>query len=189
MNKDELRKQYSQKRKELTPEEISAYSDAIFHQLSKINIWESNNYMTYYPIENKNEVNTQELISELWKQKKKVFLPKIEGEEMVAISYTPNSILEKNNLNIEEPLNGTLIEPNKIEVFFIPMLICDQYGNRVGYGKGYYDKYLHRASTQALKIGLNFFPPIQEKIENATHDIPLDYCVTPNEVLSFTPKS
>ena len=68
---------------------------------------------------------------------------------------------------------------------FPPLLYCDDSGNRVGYGKGFYDGFFENLDKDVKKIGVNFFPP-KENIEDVFQkDVPLDYLVTPVEVLSF----
>ena len=68
----------------------------------------------------------------------------------------------------------------------VPLLYCDNQGNRVGYGKGFYDNFLKNINSDVLKIGINYFSP-QEKIDDIRkEDIPLDYLVTPTEILSFS---
>ncbi|WP_332020468.1 5-formyltetrahydrofolate cyclo-ligase, partial [Kaistella sp.] len=66
-----------------------------------------------------------------------------------------------------------------------PLLYCDQQGNRVGYGKGYYDGFFETVNVETLKIGISFFGPDEEIDDLRENDIPLDYLVTPAEVLSF----
>jgi len=94
----------------------------------------------------------------------------------------------KNKWNILEPKYSNKTNNKDLEVVFIPLIICDFKGNRIGYGKGFYDKFLAKCSKSILKIGLNFFEPILEEIINEKHDITLDYLVTPSRIVSFLPK-
>ncbi len=189
MKKQEIREKYIEKRNQLSLEEVENWSDNIFHELSKNDIWEFENYMCYYPIPERKEVDTRTLIQELLKLQKKVFLPKVKGKEMEAVSYTSDTVLVHNQWGIPEPEKGTLISAEKIEIIFVPMVICDHVGNRIGYGKGYYDKFLSQASSDIIKIGLSFFQPLEEIIPTEPFDIPLNYCVTPTRVVSFGSKS
>lgn len=98
---------------------------------------------------------------------------------------TDNTVLKKSLYGIPEPIDGIEIAPNKIDVVFIPLLAFDNMGNRVGYGKGFYDQFLSECNPDVIKIGLSFFEPepfIEDVNEN---DIPLNYCVTPNKVFYF----
>ena len=77
-----------------------------------------------------------------------------------------------------------MVSPSKIEVVFVPLLAYDKSGNRVGFGKGFYDSYLSKLKPEVIKIGLSFYPP-EETIQPQTHDVPLDYCITPEKVFTF----
>ena len=67
--------------------------------------------------------------------------------------------METNDWGIDEPKGGKIISPDKIDVVFVPLLACDYRGNRIGYGGGYYDRFLAQCKPDVLKIGLSFFPP------------------------------
>ena len=90
-----------------------------------------------------------------------------------------------NSWNIPEPENGIAISTEQIEVVFIPLLAFDLRGNRVGYGKGFYDDFLNNCSKDTLKIGLSFFEAEANIADVEPHDIPLDYCVTPTKIYTF----
>ena len=99
--------------------------------------------------------------------------------------YEKNILIKKNNLGIPEPLNGNKIKTKLIEVVFVPLIIVDKIGNRVGYGKGYYDRFLNKCDKKVIKVGLSFFDII-EKIEDTTHnDIRLNFCITPKKIIKF----
>jgi 5-formyltetrahydrofolate cyclo-ligase len=70
---------------------------------------------------------------------------------------TDGTVIKKNHVNIPEPIDGIEISTNKIELVFVPLLAFDKQGHRVGYGKGFYDKFLSECSNKTLKIGLSFF--------------------------------
>jgi 5-formyltetrahydrofolate cyclo-ligase len=94
--------------------------------------------------------------------------------------------LKLNKYQIYEPINSQKIDPYVLEVCFTPLLAFDLLGHRVGYGKGFYDRFFTTCKKDLIKIGLSFFDPI-EKIEN-THkeDVPLDICVSPSKNYVFT---
>lgn len=77
------------------------------------------------------------------------------------------------------------MEPKKIEVVFVPLLAFDKQGNRVGYGKGFYDRFLKQCKTDVVKIGLSLFDAEEEIEDVLENDIPLDYCITPNKIHEF----
>ncbi|MDP5026727.1 MAG: 5-formyltetrahydrofolate cyclo-ligase, partial [Flavobacterium sp.] len=85
-----------------------------------------------------------------------------------------------------EPIDGLEVPDAKIDVVFVPLLAYDKQGNRVGYGKGFYDNFLNKCKPETIKIGLSFFPP-EEKIDDVSEsDVKLDFCVTPDAIFSFT---
>ena len=98
---------------------------------------------------------------------------------------TDNTVIKKNNYNIPEPVDGIEISSNKINVVFVPLLAFDKAGNRVGYGKGFYDTFLAECNPKTLKIGLSFFEAENQIEDVFKNDVTLDYCVTPNEIYSF----
>ena len=103
---------------------------------------------------------------------------------MIHYLLTDNTTLRKNEYNIPEPVDGMTITSQLINVVFIPLLAFDTKGNRIGYGKGFYDRFLSECKPETLKIGLSFFEA-EEEIEATINDIKLDYCSTPNKVFQF----
>jgi 5-formyltetrahydrofolate cyclo-ligase len=105
--------------------------------------------------------------------------------DMEAVSCHADTIFEANAINILEPLENEIIHPGDIDLVLIPMLVCDVNGNRVGYGKGYYDRYLSRCRKDCIKVGVSYFEPI-DIIEDAnSFDIPLNFCITPQQAYVF----
>jgi 5-formyltetrahydrofolate cyclo-ligase len=104
---------------------------------------------------------------------------------MTHFLLTDNTKIKKNQYNIPEPIDGLEVQTNKIDIVFVPLLAFDKTGHRVGYGKGFYDKFLSECKPETIKIGLSFFEP-EEKIDDIIEDdMNLDYCVTPNSVYKF----
>ena len=104
---------------------------------------------------------------------------------MTHFLMTDNTKIKKNEYNIPEPVDGIEVPSTKIEVVFIPLLAFDKNGHRVGYGKGFYDKFLSECKTETIKIGLSFFEAaalIEDVFEG---DVQLDFCVTPDRVYKF----
>ena len=104
---------------------------------------------------------------------------------MTHFLLTDNTKIKKNNYNIPEPINGIEIKSEQLEVVFLPLLAYDKVGNRIGYGKGFYDRFLANCNPKILKIGLSFFEAEIEIFEASNKDVRLDYCVTPHEVFRF----
>jgi 5-formyltetrahydrofolate cyclo-ligase len=92
----------------------------------------------------------------------------------------------ENKWGIPEPVDGEKCFPEVFDFVFVPLLVCDQYGNRIGYGKGFYDAFLKKCKKSCKFIGLSHFELEQERIEDILEtDIPLHYCITPTKVHSF----
>ena len=102
---------------------------------------------------------------------------------MKSYIFNEETLLKKNKYDIPEPINGKEFKEN-IDVIFIPLLAYDKKGNRVGYGKGFYDRFLRTQKNNIIKVGLSFFGP-EEIVEKKEFDQRLDYCVTPEKVFSF----
>ncbi len=118
---------------------------------------------------------------------KEVVVPKIAAaEQLQHFLLTDQTRFQKNALGISEPVSGIEIEALKIDVVFVPLLAFDNKGNRVGYGKGYYDRFLARCKPDCIKIGLSFFEEEQDSFIIEPTDIPLDYCVTPEQLYDFS---
>jgi 5-formyltetrahydrofolate cyclo-ligase len=93
-------------------------------------------------------------------------------------------VIKPNIWSIPEPEGGVQIQDNQIEVVFVPLLAFDIKGHRVGYGKGFYDIFLKNCPN-AIKIGLSFFEAETTLEDQKAYDIPLDYCITPNQIYHF----
>lgn len=188
MNKDAYRKKYRLLRSQLSENQIKKYSLAIANHLEDLPIWEATYYHLFLTISKQKEVDTQPIISLLKKRDKKIVIPKSEKNgDLTHFLWTDNMVLKTNQWHILEPQKGQIISENTMEVVFVPLLAYDQKGNRIGYGKGYYDLFLSKCSAEAVKIGLSFFDPLRELIPAEPHDIPLDYVVTPYQSFYFPP--
>lgn len=187
MDKKELRNQYMQLRAELSQTQQEEKSLQIANQLLKMPIWNLKTYHIFLPIQRMNEVNTEYILNILYGKDKDVVLPKMNKEQQSLNHFllTEQTILKKNSWGIVEPQGGFEVSALKVDVVFVPLLAYDKKGNRVGYGGGYYDRFLRECRPDVLKIGVSFFPP-EEKIEGISEfDIPLDYCVTPLDIFKF----
>ncbi|WP_445710550.1 5-formyltetrahydrofolate cyclo-ligase [Flavobacterium sp.] len=187
MIKKEIRKKYKAEREKLTFEEIEEKSLAIANQLLRLDIWEKIYFHIFLPIEEQKEVNTEYILQILAGKDKEVIVSKSNFETitMTHILLTDNTRIKKNTYNIPEPVNGIEVPSSKIDVVFIPLLAYDEEGNRVGYGKGFYDNFLKECKPETIKIGLSFFDP-EKLIEDIyINDIKLDFCVTDKNAYHF----
>jgi 5-formyltetrahydrofolate cyclo-ligase len=93
--------------------------------------------------------------------------------------------LGRNKYDIPEPIHGKIVPALEIDAVFIPLLGFDVNGNRVGYGKGFYDRFLSECRPDVVKIGLSFFDPVEKINDLNKYDIPLDLCITPGKIWDF----
>ncbi|SHG71283.1 5-formyltetrahydrofolate cyclo-ligase [Winogradskyella jejuensis] len=187
MTKAQLRKKYKTLRQKLSFDEIEDKSLAIANQLLQLNIWELDFYHIFLSIEEQKEINTEYILNILAGKDKNIVVSKSNFEDysMSHFLLTDNTKLKKNEYKIPEPVNGIPIQPEQIDVVFVPLLGFDIKGNRIGYGKGFYDRFLSECKPETLKIGLSFFEAETKEFEILENDIKLDYCVSPNKIYSF----
>ena len=187
MLKTELRKKYKALRNNLSEELIDHLSMAIANKLIKLPIWDASFYHIFLTIEEQKEVNTDYILNILSGKDKHIVLSKSDFETNIMTHYllTDNTVIKKNDYNIPEPVDGIEITNNKIEVVFVPLLAFDKKGHRVGYGKGFYDKFLADCKPDTIKIGLSFFEAEDDINDVFKGDVTLDYCVTPEKVYGF----
>jgi len=186
MLKPDLRLHYIQLRKDLSEEQIAASSLAIANKLLELPIWDFDYFHLFLPISEKKEIDTSLVLSILQGKDKNVIISKMQGESLIHFLLTDNTLLIKNKWNVPEPISGIRMDPAQIEVVFVPLLAFDVCGNRVGYGKGYYDRFLKECNADVIKVGLSLFEAEKEIEDVIESDIPLDYCVTPNEIYTFS---
>ena len=187
MNKSDLRRKYKELRIKLSEEEIEELSLKIANNLLKLEIWHLDFYHLFLSIAEQKEVNTEYVLHILQGKDKNVVISKtdIKNHRLNHFLLTDTTKIIKNRWDIPEPEGGIEISPEKLDLVFIPLLAFDKAGNRIGYGKGYYDRFLDSCKPDVIKIGLSFFEA-EEEIKEIYHtDVALDYCVTPNEVYQF----
>lgn len=196
MTKAELRRQYLQKRKALTSDQVDQRSKQISRLFFRLVAERgfSNAPATihvFLPIRRQNEVDTWPIIRSIWENYSRVKLavPLTDVVEHKLIHYplSPQTALVQNRWGILEPspTGQQPLSPITFDVVLVPLLAFDQQGQRVGYGGGYYDRFLAECRPDCLTIGLSFFEPI-ERIENTeATDIPLKVCVTAESLYFF----
>ena len=184
MNKKALRALYRQKRASIPPEQQAQLSQQIAKQTLLLPIWDKRVFHSFLSIPSFGEVDTEPLIRLLQERGKTLVVSRtvMEAVRMEHFRYDPSQIQADNKWHIPEPQGGIPIKSEEIEVVFVPLLAYDTKGNRVGYGKGFYDNFLAECKSETLKIGLSFFPA-EPHIEDVREgDIPLDYVVTPEGI-------
>jgi len=187
MTKAQLRKKYKSLRNTLTPKVIDNYSLAIANQVLKLDIWQHKFYHIFLSIESQKEVNTDYILNILSGKDKNIIISKSNFTTNTLENYllTDTTTLKLNEYNIPEPIDGIKIDNSLIDVVFIPLLAYDLNGNRVGYGKGFYDRFLNQCRPDTIKIGLSFFDPEIIIDDFTPDDVSLDFCINCKNNLSF----
>lgn len=186
MTKKELRKLYKQKRKTLSNDKVFTLSKAIFHRfIEKFDVKNGQHIHLFLTIKELKEVETSFFIDYFFDKKVRLYVPKIVNDKLISVEIDKNSIYKKNEWNITEPISNEESKLVKYDYVITPLLYSDLSGNRVGYGKGYYDAFFHQLDKDILKIGINFFEPNESIDDVRADDVSLDYLVTPIKVLSF----
>ena len=186
MDKSQIRKQYKSFREGLSKIQIQNRSISIANRCLELPIWDKQIMHIFLSIENQKEIDTSFLLTLLQGKDKEIVIPKIiDSVRLQHFLLTDHTLFKKNSLGIPEPVSGIEIKPSIIDVVFIPLLSFDSKGNRVGYGKGYYDRFLLNCKEECLKIGLSFFEEEQCVFDVEDTDIPLDFCVTPKQIYQY----
>lgn len=187
MTKQELRAKYKSLRQKLTPTDVEVQSLAVANRLLHLPIWDKTYYHLFLTIEQQKEIHTDPILHILSGKDKEIVVAKSHFEDFSMTHYllTDNTKLKLNSYGIPEPVDGIEVPPKKIDVVFVPLLAFDQNGNRLGYGKGFYDRFLSECREDVVKVGLSVFEAEDEPIDATGNDVKLDYCVTPLMVYKF----
>lgn len=188
MTKKELRIKYKALRQAMPIEEAEEKSLAIANKLLTLDIWDKIYYHLFLTMETQKEVHTDYILHILQGKDKEVIVSRSDFESCSMVHYllTDNTKLAISTYGIPEPVEGIEVPSNKVDVVFVPLLAFDSKGHRVGYGKGFYDRFLMECKPDVIKIGLSFFEAEEELIAVNPTDVPLDFCVTPGKVYAFT---
>ena len=189
MTKEHLRKLYKEKRKALTDIEKLKLDDLMLIHFQLLPLDVPAHIMSYVPFEKMNEFDPQTIIDYCYfkNQHQQLFYPVVNpnSDEMKCVLVDDNSTFEPNKYGILEPVNAVTISPEELDWVLMPLLCFDVIGHRVGYGKGYYDRFLNLCREDVIKIGFSYFDAIP-LIEDSNYlDVKLDYCVTPTRMYQF----
>ena len=180
---------YKEKRMQLSEAERSKRDDLMLIQFQTVKLPFLQSLLSYWPIEENNEPNTHLFTGYLKFRNPeiKVCYPVSDFATMTmqAIATDIDTPFEKRNLNIHEPDEGIPVPVIEIEMVFVPLVAFDQKGYRVGYGKGFYDKYLAGCADDCIKAGFSYFDPVNSIDDRHEFDVPLDLCITPQNVYVF----
>ena len=188
MQKNELRNILKSERNNLSKTEIENISQAVIKHLLRGFKWQGTLVNIFLPIQKNKELNLYPLIEKIALLKGTVTLNRTNftTKEMTPIHYQSDLQIKKNEYGIPEPVNGVEIEINEIDVVIVPMLGFNANGHRLGYGGGFYDRFLSQTKAACIKIGVcHTAEPITiQNIENT--DISLDFLISPNGIRQFS---
>lgn len=187
MNKQALRKQALDARTALPEADFQKRSQQIAnHFFDSIDLSAIKVLHTYLPVISKKEPDTWQIINRIKSINPaiRISIPKISGDLVKNYFLEGADQLEINKFGISEPAFGEETNDEAIDIVLVPLLAADIKGNRIGYGKGYYDRFLSACRKDCVKIGLSLFDPI-DHIPAEAHDIPLDKLITPQGIISF----
>jgi 5-formyltetrahydrofolate cyclo-ligase len=177
MKKAEIRKIGLAQRTQLAEKEFLERSQRVIETLAPL-LTPGKTIASFKAIPHQNEINLDSLVGNF-------AFPRVisaaEGSMEMAFSKT----FTNSAWGIPEPVGGTVVQPTDFDIVLIPLLAFDKYGHRVGYGKGFYDRYLVNCRPDCLKIGISLFDPVDLIEEVESHDIPLDIAICPSKLYDF----
>lgn len=183
MKKADLRKIYKEKRQQLTSLEIEDLQENIYQQIYDLDISNLETVHVFLSLKKFKEVDTTPIIDYFRSHKKQIVVSKCNFDDntLSHFLFEDNTILEQNKFGVPEPVNAIQISEKNIDLVFVPLLISDESNYRVGYGKGFYDRFLANCRKDCKKIGLNFFKPILKISDFNQFDIALDEVIYPKD--------
>ncbi|HVZ24934.1 MAG TPA: 5-formyltetrahydrofolate cyclo-ligase [Sediminibacterium sp.] len=189
MTKQALRSLYRTLRRELDPREKMRMDALMLLQFQQLDYAGITTVLSYWPMPQEHEPDTHlftRYLSHLFPGVQLAYpVTDPENDSMEAVAVSPSTRYPLNRWGIPEPATGSRIAPELIDLVLVPLLVCDHTGQRIGYGKGFYDRYLARCRPDVVKMGFCYFDPLAEKIPAGEFDVPLSYCITPRHLYEF----
>jgi 5-formyltetrahydrofolate cyclo-ligase len=188
MRKKEARAYFRNQRAGVTSIQKSKWDDLLLIQLQQVRLPFLSFALSYFPADDKGEAETFLITDFLQFQNPglQVAYPRIGTDGLMqAVVPQGEDAFAPNAFQIMEPVGGNIVAPQQLELVLVPLLCFDEKGNRVGYGKGYYDRYLQHCNPECIKAGLSYFEPIVQIEDAGEYDVPLDLCITPHKVYVF----
>jgi len=184
-----LRKQFLTDRAGIELRQAHEWHARMLEYFANIPIPANSRILSYRSMPDKNEISMTFFEDFLLNEKigSEFCYPAVNKEDGSMEAYLDDELLqwETVSFGLVQPASGNKVDPRSVEVVLVPLLAFDRRGHRLGYGKGYFDRYLARCRPNAVKIGFSWFEPMEELPEIHSYDIPLDYCVTPEKLYVF----
>lgn len=187
MTKQQARNEYLQKRMMLTDGALRRLNDLLLIGFQQLALPPLQLTHTYLSMLHRKEPDTEPLIRYLLMRHPgmQIAVPRVVHKQLVQVQLTDALALLPNSWGIIEPQGGTEIEPEATDLVLTPLLAFDERGYRVGYGKGFYDRFLARCRPDVIRVGLSFFEPVPLISDTDQFDIPLNFCITPQQIYEF----
>lgn len=178
MEKSDIRRKIKNLRMMLSEMEKSSAADEVFAQLEKTAAFMmADNILMYHSLPD--ELSTLRFLKK-WHDRKHFFLPRVNGVNLDILPYEETR-LELGSFHIEEPTGDDTVDVDEIELMIVPAVAFDRKGNRLGRGKGFYDRLL--ASSKATKIGVGYEFQLFDSLPAEPHDIPMDMVITQKTII------
>lgn len=174
-DKKELRKRVRAAVAALSEEQRREQSRSVVEQLERTEEFRrATRIAAFWPLSD--EVDIREAVTR-WTADKRVYLPVVDGDDMTFVEYRPDAELRQGELGIECPAAGEVVSPKELDLVIVPGVAFDRAGNRMGRGKGFYDRYLK--GTTAAKIGICLAPQLVDAVPCQPHDVRMDVVISP----------
>lgn len=189
MTKKEARKFFKDQRKSIAPSQKRQWDDLILIQFQQVNLSYLETLFSYLPMQVQNEVDTVPIVRYLQFMNPQLSTAypvcDFTNNTMHAALADSDTLFVTNHFGAAEPESSRFIAPRQIDLVLVPLLCFDNEGYRVGYGKGFYDRFLSQARSDVYKIGLSYFGPIEKITDSDAFDVTLTHCITPQKIYEF----
>ncbi|MFT4024211.1 MAG: 5-formyltetrahydrofolate cyclo-ligase [Flavihumibacter sp.] len=188
--KNQTRQQYLEKRLALTGSERTRIDDLLLIRFQQFPLPRTvDRVLSFWPLVEKGEPNSFLLTDFLQFRHPGTVLcypvTDMAGRQMQAVQVDDDTRFVLNKWGIAEPAGGMALPAEQLDLVLVPLLAFDLNGNRLGYGGGFYDRFLPRCRGNCIFLGISQFPPLEALPELAEYDIPLTACITPERIYEF----
>jgi 5-formyltetrahydrofolate cyclo-ligase len=190
MNKAELRRTFLEKRHALSRSDAALKSRLVADRLfDSFDIGRFSTVHCFISISRLKEIDTLLIFERIWAEFPAIrtVAPRVDRktQEIANVPFGSDTPVVENSWGIREPSGEVAIQPSEIDAVLVPGLCFDRQGHRVGYGKGYYDKFLSQCRPNCVRIGLSLFQLVDKIDDVGPHDVEIDFCITPETVDKF----
>lgn len=189
MIKNTVRKEFLERRMNILEEDLKQQTTSIASNFRKLILPPARYLLSYNALVSRREFDVS-VCEEILKEQNpimRIAWPRIHIDmlDMEAGLVEKDGLFTKNRFNILEPISGDIVPPEQLDIIFVPLIAFDLRGFRVGYGKGFYDRYLAQCREDAVKVGFSYFDAIEYIEDINEFDVPLNFCITPRRIYEF----